>query len=333
MNMENLITYSVKHNASDLHLCCGEVPRLRINGILYQQNQCKPITSERLLAWFIPFLNDIEKQQFEENSQIDTAITLCDGQRLRVNLFCQYKGISAVIRIISQQIPTLASLRIPESVSELLESYSHGLIVITGTTGSGKSSTLAAMINHLNQYTRQHILTFEDPIEFIHQNKQSMIQQREIDRDVKSIDSAIKSALRQDPDVIVFGELRDRKSIEMALIAAETGHLVLATLHTKGAVQTLERMTNTFATNEKQWVSSQLAGSLRAIISQELIPAINKGRIAIFEIMLVTQGIAHLIRESKYHQVSTLIQTGSEYGMQTFMQSRQQRQHEGLISK
>ncbi|OAT24885.1 type IV pilus twitching motility protein PilT [Proteus myxofaciens] len=333
MNMENLITYSVKHNASDLHLCCGEVPRLRINGILYQQNQCKPITSERLLAWFIPFLNDIEKQQFEENSQIDTAITLCDGQRLRVNLFCQYKGISAVIRIISQQIPTLASLRISESVSELLENYSHGLIVITGTTGSGKSSTLAAMINHLNQYTRQHILTFEDPIEFIHQNKQSMIQQREIGRDVKSIDYAIKSALRQDPDVIVFGELRDRQSIEMALIAAETGHLVLATLHTKGAVQTLERMTNTFATNEKQWVSSQLAGSLRAIISQELIPAINKGRIAIFEIMLVTQGIAHLIRESKYHQVSTLIQTGSEYGMQTFMQSRQQRQHEGLISK
>lgn len=333
MNMESLISYSVKHNASDLHLCCGDTPRLRIDGVLYQQNQCKPITSDLLLAWIMPYLASSQIQQLEDEGQTDAAITLSDGQRLRVNLFRQQQGISAVLRIINQQIPTLSSLRVPESVSDLLENFSHGLILVTGTTGSGKSSTLAAIVNHLNQYRRQHILTLEDPIEFIHTNKQSIIQQREIGRDVTNTASAIKGALRQDPDVIMLGELRDAESIKMALIAAETGHLVLATLHTQGAIQTLERVTNVFMATERQWISSQLASSLRAIISQELIPSIIGGRIALFEIMQVTQGISHLIREGKYHQVTTLMQTGSEYGMQTFMLSRQQRQHEGLIQE
>ncbi|HCH51788.1 MAG TPA: type IV pili twitching motility protein PilT [Proteus sp.] len=332
MNMENLITYSVKHNASDLHLCCGDVPRLRINGILYQQNQCKPITSEMLLVWIMPYLNSSQKQGFDDEGQIDIGIMLSDGQRLRVNLFRQQQGVSAVLRIINQQIPTLNSLRVPDSVSALLEKCPHGLILVTGSTGSGKSSTLAAMINYLNQYKRQHILTLEDPIEFIYSNKQSVIHQREVGRDVSDILSAIKAALRQDPDVIMLGELRDAQSIKMALMAAETGHLVLATLHTQGAAQTLERVTNVFSATERQWISSQLACCLKAIISQELVPATEGGRVALFEIMQVTQGISHLIREGKYHQVTTLIQTGSEYGMQTFTLSRQRRQHEGLIS-
>lgn len=331
MKMENLIAYSVKHNASDLHLCCGDVPRLRINGILYQQNQCKPITSDSLLTWLLPFLSDAQKQIFEHEGQVDMALTLSCGQRLRINLFRQQKGVSAVLRIIETQIPSLDKLRAPNSVSTLLDNYSHGLILVTGATGSGKSSTLAAMINHLNQYQRQHILTLEDPIEFMHSNKQSIVQQREIGRDVQHTANAIKSALRQDPDVIMLGELRDAQSIQLALTAAETGHLVLATLHTQGAAQTLERVTNVFTGNERQWVSSQLACSLRAIISQELVPSTEGGRVALFEIMQVTQGISHLIREGKYHQVTTLMQTGSEYGMQTFMLSRQQRQHEGLI--
>lgn len=256
-----------------------------------------------------------------------------NGQRLRVNLFCQQKGFSAVLRIIETQIPSLDKLRAPKSIATLLDNYSHGLILVTGATGSGKSSTLAAMINYLNQYQRQHILTLEDPIEFIHSNKQSIVQQREIGRDVQNTVSAIKSALRQDPDVIMLGELRDAQSIKLALTAAETGHLVLATLHTKGAKQTLERVTNVFAGNDRQWVSSQLACSLRAIISQELVPSTDGGRVALFEIMQVTPGISHLIREGKYHQVTTLMQTGSEHGMQTFMLSRQQRQHEGLIQR
>ncbi|WP_193016315.1 type IV pilus twitching motility protein PilT [Proteus sp. FME41] len=331
MKMENLIAYSVKHKASDLHLCCGDVPRLRINGVLYQQNQCKPITSDILLAWIHPFLSEDQKHIFEDEGQIDTALTLSNGQRLRVNLFRQQKGVSAVLRIIETQIPSLDKLRVPESIAMLLERHSHGLILVTGATGSGKSSTLAAMINYLNQYQRQHILTLEDPIEFIHINKQSLIQQREIGHDVKNIASALKSALRQDPDVIMLGELRDAQSIKLALTAAETGHLVIATLHTQGAIQTLERVTNVFSGNERQWISSQLACSLRAIISQELVPSTEGGRVALFEIMQVTQGISHLIREGKYHQVLTLMQTGSEYGMQTFMLSRQQRQHEGLI--
>ncbi|WP_414478448.1 type IV pilus twitching motility protein PilT [Proteus mirabilis] len=305
MNMEKLIVYSVKHNASDLHLCCGDVPRLRINGVLYQQNQCKPITSDTLLKWITPYLTTAQLQFFGKKGQVDTAITLAEGQRLRVNLFRQQLGISAVLRVINSQLPTLTSLRAPKSMTTLLDNISNGLILVTGATGSGKSSTLAAMIDYLNQHKRQHILTLEAPIE---------------------------AALRQDPDVIMLGELRDLESIKMALIAAETGHLVLATLHTEGVVQTLDRVTNVFSSNERQWIAAQLAGSLKAIISQQLVPATQGGRVALFEVMYMTQGIAHLIREGKYHQVTTLMQTGFEYGMQTFTLSRQQRQYEGLLN-
>ena len=195
MNMEKLIIYSVKHNASDLHLCCGDVPRLRINGVLYQQNQCKPITSDTLFKMDNTLSDHSAIAIFGKEGQVDTAITLAEGQRLRVNLFRQQLGISAVLRVINSQLPTLTSLRVPKSITALLDNVSNGLILVTGATGSGKSSTLAAMIDYLNQHKRQHILTLEAPIEFIYTNKQSIIQQREIGRDVQNIAECNKSRI------------------------------------------------------------------------------------------------------------------------------------------
>ena len=233
--------------------------------VLYQQNQCKPITSDTLLKWITPYLTTAQLQFFGKEGQVDTAITLAEGQRLRVNLFRQQLGISAVLRVINSQLPTLTSLRAPKSITALLDNVSNGLILVTGATGSGKSSTLAAMIDYLNQHKRQHILTLEAPIEFIYTNKQSIIQQREIGRDVQNITSAIEAALRQDPDVIMIGEIRDQQTAEIAIKAAQTGHLVLSTLHTNSTQATLARLANL-------GIAKDLIDScVKLIISQRLV--------------------------------------------------------------
>ncbi|PHM44674.1 Twitching motility protein PilT [Xenorhabdus mauleonii] len=333
MNMEKWVSLSVKHNASDLHLCVGQVPVLRINGVLYPQMQLERIQSATLVAWSEKILSDTQKQQLKKHGHVDFALELPDKQRLRGNLFYQQSRLSLVLRLIADKCPTLEQLHAPDIIQQLILQEASGLILVTGATGSGKSTTLSSMIDTLNSHSSKHIITLEDPIEFVHQSRNCLIQQRQIGKDASDYQTALKGALRQDPDVILLGELRDKETIRLALTAAETGHLVLSTLHTRGAIQTIDRLIDVFSAEEKGWIGSQLAGSLKAVISQQLIPTRKGGRVAIHEILVVNQAVSHLIREGKNHQIASLMQTGAACGMQTYEQSRQQRSLSGLLAE
>lgn len=330
MNLDEMVELSVKHNAADLHLCSGHLPYWRRQGKLETMPQQARMTA----AWMAQFidhrLDEPQRQQLERDRQLDFALTLANGQRLRASLFMQRNGLSLALRIIAAHCPTLESLRLPPIVPALLEQR-DGLILITGATGSGKSTTLAALVDALNRQQARHIITLEDPIEFIHHSQQSLIQQREIGLHCTSFSLGVKAALREDPDVILLGELRDSETIRQALTAAETGHLVLATLHTRGAAQAVDRLVDVFPAEEKPLVRSQLAGSLKAVIAQRLVPSIDEKRIGLFEVLVATPAIANLIREGKMHQIPALLQTGAQAGMQTFEQSRLARQAEGWL--
>ncbi|MDH2124489.1 type IV pilus twitching motility protein PilT [Pantoea brenneri] len=330
MNLDEMVELSVKHNAADLHLCSGHLPYWRRQGKL----ETMPQQARLSAAWMAQFidhrLDDPQRQQLERDRQLDFALTLSNGQRIRASLFIQRNGLSLALRIIAAQCPTLESLRLPPIVPALLEQR-DGLILITGATGSGKSTTLAALVDALNRQQARHIITLEDPIEFIHHSQQSLIQQREIGLHCSSFSLGVKAALREDPDVILLGELRDSETIRQALTAAETGHLVLATLHTRGAAQAVDRLVDVFPAEEKPLVRSQLAGSLKAVIAQRLVPSTDEKRIGLFEVLVATPAIANLIREGKMHQIPALLQTGAQAGMQTFEQSRLARQAEGWL--
>ncbi|MBS6033662.1 MULTISPECIES: type IV pilus twitching motility protein PilT [Pantoea] len=330
MNLDEMVELSVKHNAADLHLCSGHLPYWRRQGKL----ETMPQQARLSAAWMAQFidhrLDDPQRQQLERDRQLDFALTLSNGQRIRASLFMQRNGLSLALRIIAAQCPTLESLRLPPIVPALLEQR-DGLILITGATGSGKSTTLAALVDALNRQQARHIITLEDPIEFIHHSQQSLIQQREIGLHCSSFSLGVKAALREDPDVILLGELRDSETIRQALTAAETGHLVLATLHTRGAAQAVDRLVDVFPAEEKPLVRSQLAGSLKAVIAQRLVPSTDEKRIGLFEVLVATPAIANLIREGKMHQIPALLQTGAQAGMQTFEQSRLARQAEGWL--
>lgn len=330
MNLDEMVELSVKHNAADLHLCSGHLPYWRRQGKL----ETMPQQARLSAAWMAQFidhrLDDPQRQQLEHDRQLDFALTLSNGQRIRASLFMQRNGLSLALRIIAAQCPTLESLRLPPIVPALLEQR-DGLILITGATGSGKSTTLAALVDALNRQQARHIITLEDPIEFIHHSQQSLIQQREIGLHCSSFSLGVKAALREDPDVILLGELRDSETIRQALTAAETGHLVLATLHTRGAAQAVDRLVDVFPAEEKPLVRSQLAGSLKAVIAQRLVPSTDEKRIGLFEVLVATPAIANLIREGKMHQIPALLQTGAQAGMQTFEQSRLARQAEGWL--
>ncbi|OTA18026.1 Twitching motility protein PilT [Xenorhabdus vietnamensis] len=332
MNMEKLVSLSVKHNASDLHLCVGQVPVLRINGMLYPQKQLEEIQSHTLMAWGEKTLSEMQKQQLQKHGHVDFVVVMPDKQRLRGNLFYQQSHLSLVLRLIADKCPTLEQLYVPDIIQHLSLQEVSGLILVTGATGSGKSTTLSAMINALNSQACKHIITLEDPIEFVHQSRNCLIQQRQIGKDATDYQTALKGALRQDPDVILLGELRDKETIRLALTAAETGHLVLSTLHTRGAIQAIDRLVDVFSAEEKGWIRSQLAGSLKAVISQQLLPAKDGGRVAIHEVLVINQAVSHLIREGKNHQIASLMQTGAACGMQTYEQSRQQRESLGLLA-
>ncbi|MBI9823176.1 type IV pilus twitching motility protein PilT [Escherichia coli] len=326
MNMEEIVALSVKHNVSDLHLCSAWPARWRIRGRMEAAPFDASDVEELLREW----LDDDQRTILLENGQLDFAVSLAENQRLRGSAFAQRQGISLALRLLPSHCPQLEQLGAPPVLPELLKSE-NGLILVTGATGSGKSTTLAAMVGYLNQHADAHILTLEDPVEYLYASQRCLIQQREIGLHCMTFASGLRAALREDPDVILLGELRDSETIRLALTAAETGHLVLATLHTRGAAQAVERLVDSFPAQEKDPVRNQLAGSLRAVLSQKLEVDKQEGRVALFELLINTPAVGNLIREGKTHQLPHVIQTGQQVGMLTFQQSYQQRVGEGRL--
>ena len=313
--LKELLEKTIECKASDLHLTVDLAPMLRINGKL------KSVSEEKLskddLRSFSKELLGNKFEKYIENGEIDSSYSLEGVGRFRVNVFRQLESDAIAIRSITLDVPTLEELNHPNIIKELVAKR-RGLILVTGPTGSGKSTTLAAMINEINSTRSENIITLEDPIEYIHKHKKSIINQREIGRDSKSYKSALKAALREDPDVILIGEMRDLETISIAITAAETGHLVLSTLHTIGATQTIDRIIDVFPPYQQQQIRVQLASVLQGVISQQLIETIdNNNRVAAFETMIINPAIQNQIREGKTHQIQSVIQTGSKFGMKT----------------
>ncbi len=330
MDLDDVVALSVKHNAADLHLCSGHLPHWRRQGVLEPIPQQHSLPERWLQAFSEQWLSAAQRSELASSGHVDFAITLGNGSRLRANLFRQRHGLALALRLIASQPPDIARLQLPDVVRSMLQ-LEEGLILITGATGSGKSTTLAALVDSLNRHQARHIITLEDPIEFVHYSQRSLIQQREIGAHCASFQLGLKAALREDPDVILLGELRDSETIRLALTAAETGHLVLATLHTRGATQAVDRLVDVFPAEEKNLVRTQLAGSLKAVLAQRLVAAKAGGRIGLFEVLVATPAVANLIREGKMHQLPGVLQTGAQAGMQTFAQSEQARREAGLI--
>ena len=315
MNLEQVIKAAYNNNASDIHITSGTPPVIRCSGELLRVGEEKMMPADtEAIAKEIFAIADYSKR-FEENGEVDFSFAFGDYGRFRVNIYRQRGSIAIAIRLIPKEIPELSTLGIPDSVVKLSEK-NRGLILVTGPTGAGKSTTLAALINLINETRNCHIITLEDPIEYLHRHKTGIVNQREIGIDSHSFASALRAALREDPDVIMIGEMRDQETIATALTAAETGHLVFGTLHTMGAAKTIDRIVDSFIENQQQQVRVQLASVLQSVITQQLIPS-NDVLVPAFEVMMVTHGISNLIREGKTHQIDNLIQTGSRYGMQT----------------
>jgi len=317
--LENLLKLAAEKKASDLHLSADSAPWLRINGELAPIDTVI-INSFELEQLIKKILTEAQINQLTNRLEIDCAYTTNNGQRFRANIFQEKTGLAAAFRVIPNEIPSISQLALPD-LFEIFATYRQGLILITGATGSGKSTSLAAIINHINQTQKKHIITIEDPIEFRYSSNQSLITQREISSHSQSFSCALRSALREDPDIILVGELRDLETIRLALTAAETGHLVLATLHSSSATKTIDRIIDAFPGDEKSTIRALLAECLTAVIAQELVPDVQYGRKAIFEILLTTPAIRNLIRENKSAQIYSAMQSGKALGMCTFAQS------------
>ena len=331
IDIAQLLAFSVKNNASDLHLSAGEPPMIRVDGEIKRINM-PALTQKEVFGMVYDIMNDKQRKAYEEFYETDFSFEIPKLARFRVNAFNQHRGAGAVFRTIPSQILSLEELSAPEIFQEL-SMQPRGLVLVTGPTGSGKSTTLAAMINHININRADHILTIEDPIEFVHVSKRALINQREVHRDTLGFNEALRSALREDPDVILVGEMRDLETIRLALTAAETGHLVFGTLHTTSAAKTIDRIVDVFPAAEKEMVRAMLSESLRAVISQTLLKRIGGGRVAAHEIMVGTPAIRNLIREGKIAQMYSAIQTGLKEGMQTLDQCLLDLVRRGLISK
>jgi twitching motility protein PilT len=332
MEMIELLKQSVELGASDLHLSAGMPPILRIDGDLAPIPNTPMIDSATTKALIYSVINNEQQKKFENELDLDSSVFVSDLAHFRINVFNQMNGIAAVFRTIPETVPTLDQMQYPDVFKKLLD-LPNGLILITGPTGSGKSTTLAAMIDYINTTRASHIITVEDPIEFTHQSKKSLINQRQVSRDTRSFDAALRSSLREDPDVILVGEMRDLETIRLALTAAETGHLVMATLHTSSAPHAVNRVVDVFPAGEKNIIRNILSESLQAVVCQTLLKKKTKGRVAAFEIMLGTTAIRNLIREDKVAQMYSAIQTGSEKGMCTLDQYLQKLVANGEIEK
>ena len=331
MDITELLAFSVQHEASDLHLSTGSPPLIRVDGDVRKLN-IPAFDAKDVNALVYDIMNDRQRKEYEENLEVDFSFEVPNLARFRVNAFNQNRGPAAVFRTIPSKILSLDDLGCPEIFREI-SNTPRGLVLVTGPTGSGKSTTLAAMVDYINDSKNDHILTIEDPIEFVHENKMCLINQREVHRDTLSFEAALRSALREDPDVILVGEMRDLETIRLAMTAAETGHLVFGTLHTTSAPKTIDRIIDVFPGEEKSMVRSMLSESLRAVISQTLIKKVGGGRVAAHEIMIGTPAIRNLIREDKIAQMYSAIQTGMSNGMQTMDQCLQNLVNRGMITK
>lgn len=330
MDLLQFLSLGVQKKASDIHFASGSPPIFRIHGDLQPLN-LPPFEHQELLHLFYQILSKEQQESLQTQGEIDFGLSVNHLGRFRVNLFLQNKGHSGVFRLIPDQVQSLADLGAPKAL-EKIALLKQGLVLIGGSTGSGKSTTLAAMIDFINQTKSCHILTLEDPIEFIHQNKKALINQRQVYRDTANFSSALRAALREDPDIILLGEMRDLETIRLALTAAETGHLVLATVHTSSAAKTVNRIIDVFPGEEKTAVRSLLSESLQAVVCQSLQKKIDGERIAVFEIMLATSAIRNLIREDKISQMYSVMQTNVAAGMQTMEFHLQELVKKGIIS-
>jgi twitching motility protein PilT len=327
-----LLAFATKESASDVHISSGEPPMIRIHGDM-RKIDMPPLMREDVHTVLYNILNDQQRKAYEEHYELDFAIAITGVGRFRVNAFLQNRGESIVFRTIPEKIPLLEQLNMPPIVAELTKKE-KGLILLTGPTGSGKSTTLAAMLDLINREYKCHILTIEDPIEFVHKSKNSLVNQRELWSNTHSFANALRSALREDPDVILVGEMRDLETISLALTAAETGHLVLATLHTSSAPKTVDRIIDVFPAEQQQQIRTMLSESLQAVIAQQLIKRKEGlGRIAALEIMIGTPAVRNLIRENKIAQIPSALQTGRQHGMQTMDQALLDLCRNSLVSK
>ena len=331
MEISELLAFSVKNGASDLHLSSGMPPLIRVDGDIRRIN-VPPLDHKQVHGFVYDIMNDGQRKDYEAHMECDFSFEIPNLARFRVNAFNQNRGAAAVFRTIPSTILTLDQMKAPAIFKEFVQTP-RGIVLVTGPTGSGKSTTLAAMIDHKNRTEYGHILTLEDPIEFVHTSQKCLINQREVHRDTKSFEAALRSALREDPDVIMVGEMRDLETIRLALSAAETGHLVFGTLHTTSAAKTVDRIVDVFPAAEKDMIRTMMSESLRAVISQNLLKKKGGGRIAAHEIMVGTPAIRNLIRENKIPQMYSAIQTGRKLGMQTLEQCLQQLLTQGLISR
>jgi twitching motility protein PilT len=332
LSLPDLLRYAADQQASDVHLTVGQSPVLRIFGSLVRVDlpRLKPADTADMLQ---QVANAGQRQTLEDKGEVDFSMSLPGIGRFRVNAYRQRGTIGIACRLIPKEIPRIQSLGLPPIVAELCNRR-QGLILVTGPTGSGKSTTLAAMIDKINQERAEHILTIEDPIEFLHRHNHSLVNQREVGSDTMSYASGLRAALREDPDVILIGEMRDLETTAAAISAAETGHLVLATLHTPGAAQTINRILDIFPPYQQQQIRTQLALVLQAVVYQQLLRRTDgKGRAAAAEVLVVTPAIRNLIREGKVHQIGSMIQTGGQFGMQTMEQALLSLRQRGLISQ
>ena len=330
--LDDLLRQMKQQGASDLHLTSASAPYMRIHGDMVKLNY-KEVSAETCQSLIFEILTEKQKDMFTQEWDLDLSYPLAGVGRFRVNVFMQRNGISAVLRLIPEEIKTIRELDLPEQLGQLID-VSEGLVLVTGPTGSGKSTTLAALIHTINQDEKAHIITVEDPIEFVHQNHTSLISQRELGSHTKSFNAALRAALREDPDIILVGEMRDLETISLAITAAETGHLVFGTLHTNSAIKTVDRVIDVFPEAQQTQIRVMLSESLRGVVAQSLLPRPDhQGRVPAVEILVNVPAVANLIREGKTHQIANVMQTGRAQGMMTFENCVQDLIQKGLVSR